>query len=88
MKLIDLNQLKNDLNILKKYISDKRYMERLIKANNIIDVLEITNEKIYYQYQIFLIQLKGINYEEATFLIRINDKRYLNMVKKIGERQK
>lgn len=83
MKLIHLETIKKDAFILIKYITDSKYMEKLEETYKIIEALKIKDKKTYYQYQLILNQLKGINYYEATFLERISNKEHLEMVKKL-----
>ena len=82
MKLIYLETIKKDANILFKYIINAYYMEKLNKVNKIIDSLEINDEITYYKYQNILNELSCISYFEATFLTRIKNKEYFDLVKR------
>ncbi len=83
MKLIYLEKIKRDADILFKYIINANYMNKLNKAKKIIDSLEIDDKLTYYKYQNILNELKGISYLEATFLTRIKNKEYFNLIKRI-----
>lgn len=83
MKLIYLETIKKDANILFKYIINAYYMEKLNKVKKIIDSLEIDDEITYYKYQNILNELKGISYFEATFLTRIKNKEYFDLIKRV-----
>lgn len=82
MKTIYLNDIKKDAEIFLKYIDDYKYMNSLTKVDEIIEALEINNEKEYYEYQLILNQLADISYREATFLRRIEDTKYLDIIRK------
>ena len=82
MKTIYLNDIKKDAEIFLKYIDDYKYMNSLTKVDEIIEALEINNEKEYYEYQLILKQLADISYREATFLRRIEDTKYLDIIRK------
>lgn len=82
MKKIYLKNIRKDAEILLKYISNREYMSKLIKLNEIVKVLEIDNINCYNKYQLVLKQLKGYSYYEATFLRRIENAKYLEIVKK------
>ena len=82
MKTIYLNDIRKDAEIFLKYIDDYKYMSSLTKADEIIETLEINDEKEYYEYQLVLKQLADISYREATFLRRIEDTKYLDIIRK------
>ncbi len=82
MKTIYLNDIRKDAEIFLKYIDDYKYMSNLTKADEIIEALEINDEKEYYEYQLVLKQLADISYREATFLRRIEDTKYLDIIRK------
>lgn len=83
MKVIDLRTLKNDIIIYKKLMSNPKYIDKLDKVDKIVTTLEIQDESLYYQYQIVLESLVEFNYFEATFLNRIKDEDYLNILNRV-----
>ena len=83
MNLIYLNDIRKDAEIFLKYIENQQYMIDLTKINDIIEVLEIDDILSYCQYQLVLKQLAGYSYKEATFLRRIEDIKYLEIIRKV-----
>ena len=83
MKVIDLRTLKNDIIIYKKLMNNPKYIDKLDKVDRIVTTLEILDEPLYYQYQIVLESLNEFNYFEATFLNRIKDDNYLNILNRV-----
>lgn len=82
MNQIFYENLKKDAEILYKYITNKNYMEKIYIATKIVTSLEINDKITYYKYQNEIKLLKGINYKEATLIIRIKDKNYYNTLLK------
>ena len=86
MKIIDLRTLKNDIITFKKLLIKPAYIENLKRGNEIVETLRIQDEITYYKYQITLKDLKDLSYYEASFLKRIENKEYLDIIKKMANK--
>ena len=83
-----IKMIKNDIKQLNLYNNDIEYKNKLTFVNTIFNILRIDDETTYYKYGISIDEFKIFSYEEVTFLNRIGNCEYFELINALINREK